>query len=59
MYKKDYISKVDNMINVGIQQGQHELANDKTHEDLEKFQHFHYCTFKTHPRYSDMKPVSN
>ena len=33
--------------------------NDKTPEDLEKFQHFLYRNFKNHPKYSDMRPVSN
>ena len=59
MNKKDYILKVDNMINEGIQQGKYEWANDKTHEDLEKFQHFLCRNFKNHPKYSDMRPVSN
>ena len=59
MNKKDYILKVDNMINEGIQQGKYEWTNDKTHEDMGKFQHFLYRNFKNHPRYSDMTPVSN
>ena len=57
--EKDYILKVDNMMNEGIQQGKYEWANEKTHEDLEKFQHFLYCNFKNRPKYSDMRPVSN
>ena len=48
--KKDYILKVDNKINVGIQQDKYEWANDKPHEDLEKFQHFLYHNFKSHPK---------
>ena len=40
MNKKDYILKVDNMINEGIQQGKYEWTNDKTHKDLENFPHF-------------------
>ena len=59
MNKKDYILKVDNMINEGIQQGKYEWTNDKTHEDMGKFQHFLYRNFKNHPKYSDMTPVSN
>ena len=47
------------MINEGIQQGKYEWANDKTHEDPEKFQHFLCRNFKNHPKYSDMRPVSN
>ena len=47
MNKKDYILKVDNKIDEGIQQGKYEWANHKTHEDLEKFQHFLYHNFRT------------
>ena len=47
------------MINEGIQQGKYGWTNDKTHEDLEKFQHFLYRSFQNHPKYSDMRPVSN
>ena len=59
MNKKDYILKVDDMINEGIQKGKYEWTNDKTHKDLEKFQHFLYRNFKNHSKYSDMRPVSN
>ena len=59
MNEKDYILKEDNMINEVIQQGKYEWTNDKTHEDLEKFQHFLYRSFKNHPKYNDMRPVSN
>ena len=59
MNKKDYILKVDNMINEHIQQGKYEWSNDKPHEDLEKFQHFFCGNFKNHPKYSIMRPVSN
>ena len=59
MNKKDYILKVDHMINEGVQKGKYEWANEKTHEGLEKFQHFLYRDFKDHPKYSDMRPVSN
>ena len=55
--KKDYILKIDNTINEGIQQGKYEWTNEKTREDLEKFQHFR--NFKNHPKYSDMRPVSH
>ena len=59
MKKKDYILKVDNMINEGTQQGKYEWTNDKTQEDLKKFQHFLYRYFKSDPKYSDVRPVSN
>ena len=59
MNEKDYILKEDNMINEVIQQGKYEWTNDKTHEDLEKFQHFLYRNFKNHSKYSDMRLVSN
>ena len=35
------------------------MTTDTTHEDLEKFQSFLYRNLKSHPRYKDMKPVSN
>ena len=59
MNKKDYILKLGNMINEGIQQSKYEWANDKNHKDLEKFQHFLYRNFKNHPKYSDVRQVSN
>ena len=59
MNKKDYILKVDNMINEGIQRGKYEWANDKSHKDLEMFQQSLYRNFKNQPKYSDMRPVSN
>ena len=59
MNKKGYILKVDHMINEGIQQGKYEWVNEKTLEDLEKFQHFLYRNFKNDPKYSNMRPVSN
>ena len=59
MNKKDYILKLDNMINEGIQQSKYKWANDKTHEDLEKFQHFLYRNFKDHLKYSDVRQVTN
>ena len=33
--------------------------NGQTREDLEKFQHFLYRNFKNHPKYSDVRQVSN
>ena len=55
----DFVKKVGGMINEGIQQGKYEMTTDTIHEDLEKFQSFFYRNFKTHPRYNDMRPVSN
>ena len=57
--KVDYVKKVNGMINKGIQQGKYEITTDTTHEDLGKFQSFLYRNFKSHPRYNDMRPVSN
>ena len=54
MNKKDFILKVGNMINEGIQQGKYEWTNDTIHKDLEKFQHCLYHNFKNHLKYSDM-----
>ena len=59
MNKVDYIKKVNGMIKEGIQQGEYEMTMNTTDEDLEKFQSFLYCNFKSHPRYIDMRPVSN
>ena len=59
MNKVDYVKKVEGMINEGIQQGKYEMITDTTHEDLEKFRSFLYRNFKSHPRYNNMRPVSN
>ena len=47
--KVDYVKKVNNMINEGIQHGNEEMTTDTTYEDLEKFQGFFYYIFKSHP----------
>ena len=54
-----YVKKVNGMINEGIKQGKYEITTDTTHEDLEKFQSFLYRNFKSHPRYNNMRSVSN
>ena len=59
MNKVDYVEKVNSMINENIRQDKYEMTTDSTHEDLEKFQSFLYRNFKSHPRYNDMRPVSN
>ena len=59
MNKVDYIKKAKGMIKEGIQQGEYEMTMNTTDEDLEKFQSFLYCNFKSHPRYIDMRPVSD
>ena len=59
MKKVDYVEKVNSMINKDIRQGKYEITTDTTHEDLEKFQSFLHCNFKSHPRYNDMRLVSN
>ena len=57
MSKVDYVEKVNSMINEAIRQGKYEMATDTTHEDLEKFQSFLYCNFKSHARYNDKRPA--
>ena len=47
------------MVNEGIQQGKYEMTTDTTQENLENFHSFLYRNFKSHPRYNDMRPVSN
>ena len=47
------------MINEDIQQDKYEMATDNTHEDLEKFKNFLYRNFKSHPRYNNIRPVSD
>lgn len=47
--KFDYVKKVNNMINEGIQHGNEEMTNNTTYEDLEKFKGFFYYIFKSHP----------
>ena len=51
--------KINGMVNEGMQQGKYEMTTDTTQENLEKFQSFLYRNFKSHPRYNDMRPVSN
>ena len=50
MNKVDYVEKVNGVINEGIQKGKYEMTTDITHQDLEKFQSFLYCNFKSHRR---------
>ena len=35
------------------------MTTNTTHEDLENFQSFLYCSFKSHLSYNNMRPASN
>ena len=59
MNKDDYINKVENMINSGIQDGKYERTTDATHNNLHNFQQFLYYNFRTHSQYQKMRPTSN
>ena len=51
--------KINGMVNEGIQQGKYEMTTDTTQENLENFHSFLCRNFKSHPKYNDMRPVSN
>ena len=59
MNKVDYVENVNSIINESIRQGKYKMNTNTTHEDLEKFQSFLYCNFKSHPRYNKQGPVSD
>ena len=49
MNREDYVKKVDDLINDGVNQGVYAFTEDKTHEDLHNFRTFIYnfgkCAF--------------
>ena len=57
--KSDYIRKVNNIIEEGIQQGKYIETTDTTQSDLKHFQEFLYRHFKKSEHYDQMRPVSN
>ena len=59
MDRTDYINKVENMIDTGIQDGKYKRTDDATHKNLHNFQTFLYNNFKTHSLYQKMRPISN
>ena len=57
--KSDYIRKVNNIIEEGMQQGKYIETIDTTQSDLKHFQDFLYRHFKRSEHYDQMRPVSN
>ena len=60
MDRKDYVNKVNKMIDEGIHNGKYALSDeDKTHNNLHNFQQFLYRNFRKHSEYTNMRPNSN
>ena len=57
--KYDYIRKVNNIIEEGMQQGKYIETMDTTHSDLKHFHEFFYRHFQKSEHYDQMRPVSN
>ena len=57
--KSDYIKKVNNIIEEGMQQGKYIETLDTTQSDLKHFQNFLCRHFKKSEHYDQMRPVSN
>ena len=59
MNKKDYIEKMNQMIENGLEDGTYTECDDTTFEDLNHFRDFLYRHFKSHPKYKKMLPASH
>ena len=59
MNRADYVTKVDRMIEAGVNEGKYAPADDTILSDLKKFHSFLYRNFKKHEKYEDMRPVSS
>ena len=59
MDKKDYVSKIQNMIDDGIRKGVYSATSDNTLPELKQFQNFLYRNFKNYEHYDKMFPSSN
>ena len=57
--KSDYIRKINNIIEEGMQQGKYIETIDTTQSDSRHFQDFLYRHFKKSEHYDQMRPVSN
>ena len=57
--REDYIRKVNDLIEEGINDGIYEYTEDKTHEDLENFRSFVSRHFKTSNFYKDIWTCKN
>ena len=59
MDKNDYVKKVQEMIDKGIQDGVYAKTEDSTLQDLNRFQDFLYRNVSKYEKYNDMLPRSN
>lgn len=59
MEKDDYLNKLQQMIDDGINRGVYSHAVDNTLKDLKIFRDFLYRNFKDHPKYDKMLPKSS
>ena len=59
MDKSDYIQKLENMIEEGINKGTYERTDDTTLHDLKRLQDFLYRNFYNYENYNKMYPHSN
>ena len=57
--KSDYIQKLENMIEEGINKGTYERTDDTTLHDLKRLQDFLYRNFYNYENYNKMYPHSN
>ena len=59
MNKVDYVTKMNQMIEKGLEDGTYVESEDTTLEDLAHFKNFLYRNFKDHPKYQKMLPKSH
>ena len=59
MNKKDYVSKIQKMIDDGIRKGVYSATSDNTLQELKQFQNILYRNFKNYEHYDKMFPSSN
>ena len=59
MDKNDYVKKMQETIDKGIQEGVYAKAEDSTLQDLKRFQDFFYRNFSKYEKYDDMLPSSS
>ena len=59
MNRSDYIEKLEGIIEEGVKKGTYKKTEDKTLQDLIKFQNSLYRNFYTYEHYKSMYPHSN
>lgn len=59
MNKEDYVNKMNQMIDAGIEDGTYAESDDTTLEDLKHFKQFLQRNFSDHPKYKKMAPTSH